>query len=165
MTPFLRLPARAAAACLLVAALGANAHAGLGRPLADAARDGTVLTQAPRLAAQAAAGSSPAAAAAVQTQTVQTPQGTTVTEYANAAGTVFAITWKGPFKPDLQQLLGSYFAPYVQAASAQPQQLNLSLVKGSDIVVHSAGRMRGFFGLAWVPSLVPPGFDPSMLQP
>ncbi|MGE0071487.1 MAG: DUF2844 domain-containing protein [Thiomonas sp.] len=164
MTSFLRLPARAAVACLILAALGANAHAGLGRPLADAAKDGTLLTQAPRLAAQAAAGNA-TAAAAVQAQTVQTPQGTTVTEYANAAGTVFAITWKGPFKPDLQQLLGSYFAPYVQAANAQPQQLNLSLVKGSDIVVHSGGRMRGFFGVAWVPSLLPPGFDPATLQP
>ena len=92
-------------------------------------------------------------------------QGVTVTEYANAGGVVFAVTWKGPFKPDLQQLLGSYFSPYVDAAKTQTQQLNLSLVTGSDIVVHSAGRMRGFIGVAWVPSLVPAGFDPSTLQP
>lgn len=144
----------------------ACAHAGLGRPLLDAAQDGKPIGQVQRVAAQAASGAVAAGdASAVQAQTVQTPQGVTVTEYANAAGTVFAITWKGPFKPDLQQLLGSYFAPYVKAAKASPQQLNLSMVKGGDIVVHSAGRMRGFLGVAWVPSLVPAGFDPATLQP
>ncbi|OYV39754.1 MAG: hypothetical protein B7Z83_02110 [Thiomonas sp. 20-64-5] len=149
---------------VLLALLGASAQAGLGRPLSEAARDGQPVAQVQRYAAQAASGAA-AGAASVQTQTVQTPQGVAITEYANAAGTVFAITWKGPFKPDLQQLLGSYFAPYVQAAKTQTQQLNLSMVKGSDIVVHSAGRMRGFLGVAWVPTLVPAGFDPSRLQP
>lgn len=142
----------------------ATAHAGLGRPLSEAVNDGKPVAQVQRFSAQATPGGS-ASTDPVTSQTVQTPQGVTVTEYANAAGTVFAITWKGPFKPDLQQLLGSYFAPYLSAANAQTQQLNLSMVKGSNIVVHSAGRMRGFFGVAWVPSLVPAGFDPSKLQP
>ncbi|MGC8507202.1 MAG: DUF2844 domain-containing protein [Thiomonas sp.] len=149
---------------LLLALLGASAQAGLGRPLSDAAQDGQPVAQVQRYAAQAASGAT-ATTASVQTQTVQTAQGVTVTEYANAAGTVFAITWKGPFKPDLQQLLGSYFAPYIQAANTQTQQLNLSMVQGQNIVVHSAGRMRGFLGVAWVPTLVPAGFDPSRLQP
>ena len=149
---------------LLCALSGVSAHAGLGRPLSEAANDGKPIAQVQRFSAQFTPGST-ASADTVTSQAVQTPQGVTVTEYANAAGTVFAITWKGPFKPDLQQLLGSYFAPYINAANAQTQQLNLSMVKGSNIVVHSAGRMRGFFGVAWVPSLVPAGFDPSKLQP
>src|SRR6185437_2719268 len=33
-----------------------------------------------------------------------------VNEYANRAGQVFAITWHGPLPPNLQQLLGTYFA-------------------------------------------------------
>ncbi len=150
---------------LVLALLGASAQAGLGRPLADAAQDGKPVAQVQRFSAQATAGAASGAAAAVSMQTVQTPQGVTITEYANAAGTVFALTWKGPFKPDLQQLLGSYFAPYVKAANAQTQQLNLSMVKTDAIVVHVAGRMRGFVGVAWVPTLVPAGFDPSQLQP
>ena len=151
---------------LTLALSSLSAQAGLGRPLSEAAQDGHPVSQVQRVAAQATSGSVAASnASAVQSQTVQTPQGVTVTEYANAAGTVFAITWKGPFKPNLHQLLGSYFAPYVHAAQTQTQQLNVSLVAGSDIVVHSAGRMRGFLGVAWVPSLVPAGFDPSSLQP
>lgn len=143
-----------------------SAQAGLGRPLLDAAQDGKPVAQVQRFSAQAVSGAASAAAAsAVTQQTVLTPQGVTVTEYANAQGTVFALTWKGPFKPDLQQLLGSYFAPYLKAANAQTQQLNLSMVKTGDIVVNVAGRMRGFVGVAWVPTLVPAGFDPSKLQP
>jgi len=149
---------------LLCALSGVSAQAGLGRPLSEAANDGKPIAQVQRFSAQATPGGT-ASADTVTSQAVQTPQGVTVTEYANAAGTVFAITWKGPFKPDLQQLLGSYFAPYISAANTQTQQLNLSMVKGSNIVVHSAGRMRGFFGVAWVPSLVPAGFEPSKLQP
>ena len=150
---------------LAFALSGLSAYAGLGRPLSQAPQDGQPVTQVQRFTAKAASGASASSAPAVQSQTLQTPQGVTVTEYANADGVVFAVTWKGPFKPDLQQLLGSYFSPYVSAARTQTQQLNLSLVTGSDIVVHSAGRMRGFLGVAWVPSLVPAGFDPSTLQP
>lgn len=152
--------------CLIglgAALIGPSAHAGLGRALADASQDGKVVAGAQRFAAQSA--SAATGAAAVQTQTVETAQGATVTEYANAAGTVFAITWKGPFKPDLQQLLGGYFGGYVQAARSVLPQPGQSRVSGSDIVVRSAGRMRGFVGAAWVPSLVPTGFDPSTLQP
>ena len=32
-----------------------------------------------------------------------------IKEYTNAKGVVFAVTWRGPFKPDLHQLLGDYF--------------------------------------------------------
>ena len=150
---------------LALALSGMSAYAGLGHPLSQAPQDGQPVTQVQRFTAKATSGASAESTPAVQSQTLQTPQGVTVTEYADAAGVVFAVTWKGPFKPDLQQLLGSYFSPYVDAAKSQTQQLNLSLVTGSDIVVHSAGRMRGFLGVAWVPSLVPAGFDPSTLQP
>jgi len=148
---------------LILALCGAQAQAGLGKPLSAAQQDGKPVGQVQRFIAKA--GTDAGSAAAVTTQTVQTAQGVLVTEYANAAGTVFAITWKGPLKPDLQQLLGRYFAPYLQAAKVQPQQLNHSVVDSGDVVVHVVGRMRSFFGVAWVPALVPAGFDPARLSP
>ena len=148
---------------LAAALIGPPAHAGLGRGLSDAARDGKPVGGVDRLAAQAV--SAAGRATGVRTQAVETTQGVTVTEYANLQGTVFAITWRGPFKPDLQQLLGDYFGDYLKAAQGAVPQPNQSRVHGSDIVVRSAGRMRGFVGVAWVPSLVPAGFDPSTLQP
>src|ERR1700722_9164389 len=41
--------------------------------------------------------------------------GTVVREYVTSAGQVFAVAWQGPFFPDMQQLLGSYFEPYSAA--------------------------------------------------
>jgi hypothetical protein len=143
------------------------AHAALGQGLASAAHDGTPVAAPQRLIAKAALAASAAAgaAAAVQSQVVLTPQGATVTEYANAAGTIFAITWRGPFKPDLQQLLGQYFAPFQQGLPRAGLGLTAAVVHGDNIVVHSFGHMRNFYGLAWVPSLLPAGFDVAGLQP
>src|SRR6185369_15713416 len=36
--------------------------------------------------------------------------GVVVDEYVDAAGKVFALSWSGPFKPNLQRLLGRHFA-------------------------------------------------------
>ncbi len=151
------------------------AHAALGQALASAAQDGTPLKAPQRVAVKAAsavsaaaapaASSAAGAAAAVQSQVVLTPQGATVTEYANASGTVFAITWRGPFKPDLQQLLGQYFASFQQGVPRAGLGLTAAVVHGNNIVVHSFGRMRNFYGVAWVPSLLPAGFDVTGLQP
>ncbi len=158
----------------LVLTLGSlPAEAGLGRPLSAAAQDGTPIAAGPalpgpRLAAKAASAATPATPATalpVQSQSIQTPQGASVTEYAAASGPVFAITWRGPFKPDLQQLLGQYFAPFAQGRPRAGLGLTASVVHGNDIVVHSFGRMRNFYGAAWVPSLVPAGFDVAGLQP
>src|ERR1700761_457030 len=43
---------------------------------------------------------------------IQQPYGTVIREYAGLDGKVFAVTWRGPFSPNLQQTLGSYFAQY-----------------------------------------------------
>jgi hypothetical protein len=96
--------------------------------------------------------------------------GTVVHEYATPQGTVFAVTWQGPLPPDLRQLLGSYYAQYHSAVAAQAQararagmhrQLSIA---ATDLVVQSIGRMRGFRGKAYVPSLLPAGVSIADLQ-
>jgi len=47
---------------------------------------------------------------------ITTPYGTVVREYVSPDGKVFGVAWRGPFLPDLQQLLGSYYAQFVQGA-------------------------------------------------
>jgi hypothetical protein len=94
--------------------------------------------------------------------------GLVVREYVTRQGQVFAITWQGPFKPDLKQLLGDYFARYQSAVAAAAQNRagrhRHFAVSGSDVVVQSSGRMRAFQGLAYIPSLVPAGVSVSELQ-
>ncbi len=137
------------------------AHAGLGQHLDAASADGRLVAGAPRLVARIA---SAAMQAGVQTQTVQTVQGDTVVEYADASGMVFAVTWRGPFSPNLAQILGTYFGAYIQATHVV-RGLTDASSQSADIVVHSHGHMRNFDGVAWVPALVPAGFDASGLTP
>lgn len=82
-----------------------------------------------------------------------------VHEYTTPAGKVFAVTWQGPFPPDLRQLFGSYFTQYQSALAAQPRPgMHRQLrVAQADLVVESAGHLRSFRGMAYVPSLVPAG--------
>ena len=97
--------------------------------------------------------------AAYTVHELQLDTGTVVREYASASGQVFAVTWRGPVLPDLSQWLGGYFGAFKQEAD----QLRQAGRRGSPInmaqeglVVRSNGRMRNFFGHAYVPALVPP---------
>ena len=47
------------------------------------------------------------------------PGKTMIKEYVSPEGKVFTITWSGPFIPNMQQLLGTYFDRFAQAAKAQ----------------------------------------------
>lgn len=89
---------------------------------------------------------------------LQTDSGIIVREYASTAGKVFAVTWQGPFMPDLQQLLGSYFPAFKIAADARRAAgaRGPVAIQQDDLVVQSAGHMRAYSGRAYVPSLIPP---------
>jgi hypothetical protein len=88
---------------------------------------------------------------------MQMPNGTIVREFANADGIVFAVTWRGPFPPDLRQTLGTYFQKYQSAPRAGPHGHTHDVVQEPDLVVHSGGHLRAFLGNAYVPQLVPQG--------
>jgi uncharacterized protein DUF2844 len=87
-----------------------------------------------------------------------TSTGVHVREYLSN-GKVFAVSWQGPFIPDLKQMLGAYYARYSQAASAPHVGGRRHLrIEQPGLVVESNGRMRAFYGRAWDPALLPPNF-------
>jgi hypothetical protein len=94
-----------------------------------------------------------------------TPYFTVVREYVGPDGKVFGVTWQGPFLPNIQQLLGNSYPEFAQAAqearSAQPRRSrNAPLtVATPDLVVHSAGHTRSYFGRAYIPGMMPQGVD------
>lgn len=91
---------------------------------------------------------------------IQAPSGTVVREYVSAAGKVFGVAWKGPFLPDLHQILGASFTPFTEAVQAQKRQRTGHgpvLVQQDALVVKSAGHARNFFGKAYLPELLPQG--------
>jgi hypothetical protein len=91
--------------------------------------------------------------------------GTTVREYAAADGKVFAVAWKGPWRPDLRQLLGEYFSDYQQAAKGKHTGHNGPLRSATDrLVIEMSGHPRAFYGRAYVPDLVPAGVEPADIK-
>ncbi|RYZ67408.1 MAG: DUF2844 domain-containing protein [Proteobacteria bacterium] len=87
--------------------------------------------------------------------------GTTIKEYSNAEGLVFAVSWRGLAAPDLEVLFGTYFAEYKQTlnlAPRQPGKRSVSMDTGR-MVVRRSGHMRDQRGFAHVPSLVPAGLN------
>ena len=95
---------------------------------------------------------------------VQLASGTVLREYSGLDGKVFAVTWHGAFIPNLRQALGSYFDEVsAQAAAGKGDRKHL-VVRRPDLVVESAGHMRAYHGLAYLPQAVPGGVSPGDLQ-
>jgi hypothetical protein len=84
--------------------------------------------------------------------------GTTIREYVSPSGKVFGVAWDGPTLPDLRQVLGLYFDPYVQAAqAAQKKRVGRGpfRIEEPTFVVEQSGHPRAFAGRAYVPQLMP----------
>jgi hypothetical protein len=88
------------------------------------------------------------------------PGGTSVREYVNDNGLVFAVSWSGPFLPDLRNLLGQHFQTFTSESARRPKAGHSRVVvKQQDVTIESTGHMRAYSGRAWVNSLLPPGFN------
>src|SRR5690606_22139825 len=66
-------------------------------------------------------------------QEVAGNDGLIVREYADAGGTVFAVSWQGPVKPDLHMLLGRHFGRLHRATPAGTGPLH---VRDPDLVLY-----------------------------
>lgn len=95
---------------------------------------------------------------------MQTAAGGRVREYVSNSGTVFGVTWDGPSKPDLKQLLGQYYDQYLQSERSARRRRGPVSLHSSSLVVESAGHMRAFTGRAYVPELLPEGVTTNDIQ-
>jgi len=84
--------------------------------------------------------------------------GTTIREFVSPEGKVFGVSWSGPVRPDLQQLLGSYYqraSQLVQQDKAQRNGRHPISISQPDLVIQMGGHQRAFSGHVYVPSLTP----------
>ena len=94
---------------------------------------------------------------------IQVPTGQL--EFVAPDGNVFGVAWEGPFQPDLQQVLGSYFATMKQAVAAQQRHGHGPVsIETSGFVFQQGGHARNFHGRAYVPAMVPQGVDVTEIQ-
>jgi hypothetical protein len=143
------LLALAAAAAAL--ALVGPAHASLGGAYETVERDRA------HMAARVAS----AQAASYRVHTLTLANQGVVKEFTRPDGTVFAIAWRGPGRPDLRQLLGARFSQLqAENAPAAGRRIRRPMsVNRSDLVVHSAGHPGGFWGFAYLPAMQPADFS------
>jgi hypothetical protein len=137
---------RRAAALLALTAWVPLAHATLGLDRASVDAD--------RAEAQASVREVPHAAFAVHE--LSTGSHGIVREYVSPEGQVFAITWHGPAKPNLRQLLGVQFDA-LAAAAPQPHTRGHMAARVGNLVFESTGRMRSFNGRAYLSNALPAG--------
>jgi hypothetical protein len=157
VTFLFRVSSIAAVATALIAASLAAGPAGatLGAPFASIERDRAHMRATHVVAARAA----------YSVHSLTAPNGV-LREFTRADGTVFAVAWQGPARPDLRQALGPYFD---ELNAANPRRVrggrHIPLAANrSDLVVRSGGHSGAFFGVAYVPGLVPAGVTPAELR-
>ena len=142
-------PAMALAAVLLAGSVTPPAFAALG---GDAT---SVDTDTAKMKGQSRA----TAVAGYTVKEITLPSGTVVREYVSAEAKVFAVTWSGVSRPDLQQTLGTYFEQYKAAATAPHAGHHHLTIHQPELVLISGGHMRAWTGKAYVPALLPPNFS------
>ncbi len=92
--------------------------------------------------------------AAYTVHEMQTESATLVREFVSPQGKVFGITWQGPTRPDLQQVLGSYYSEF--AAARPTRRIHGPVtIRTPNLVIQSGGHMRALTGRAYVPAMVP----------
>lgn len=156
MKPILApLAAATLGAGLLLGSSLSPAHAGLGQPVASVSADRAAMKG--QLRQRSGVG--------YTVQVITLPSGTVVKEFVSPGGIVFAVSWRGPTMPNLEQTLGSrYFAQLTSAEQSRRFGHNHVEVSGPKFVLHAGGHMRAFYGMAYVPSLVPSGVSLSNLH-
>jgi hypothetical protein len=88
--------------------------------------------------------------------------GGAVREFTNTDGTVFAVSWMGPRRPDLRQLFGSAYFQRFQADNAQTGHIRMRRALASthaDFIVRTGGVSSAQWGYAILPQATPNGFD------
>ena len=149
-------------------ALATTAHADLrGQPILPTSTD----TGAATVSGMSVRAAKMTTASAYTERSVTLSGGTIEREYINAAGTVFAVTWNGPFMPDLQSLFGQTAYDQYVAALQTAQANTTGRRKGGPVAlsenglnVQITGHQRAIAGRAYVPSLLPSGVTVDALQ-
>src|SRR3954447_6825055 len=94
---------------------------------------------------------------------MQAQSGTVVREFVSPQGKVFGVTWHGSSVPDLQQLLGSYYAEFIHAAPVRRSHGPVS-IQTPNFIIQSGGHQRALAGRAYIPEMLPDGVRAGEIQ-
>ena len=130
--------------CLVLSALSCSAFAALGGDVSSIQADQAHMRAQRRVVQNAA----------YTVHEIQTESATVVREFVSPDGKVFGISWQGPTRPDLQQMLGNYYSEF--AASRPTRRMHGPVtIRTQNLIIQSGGHMRALTGRAFVPAMVP----------
>jgi hypothetical protein len=93
------------------------------------------------------------------------PSGIVVRQYVSNNDIVFAVTWNGPFIPNLKQLLGVHFDTMVARQAKQSNAGHRFFSQHeADLVIESGGHQRSFSGRAYLSSVIPANVSEQEIQ-
>ncbi|KFX62815.1 DUF2844 domain-containing protein [Paraburkholderia fungorum] len=143
-------------AMLAAMLLPLTSHATLGGAPSASPSSSIMLRATPQSAASASTGSANTPSTAPYTmRESRDANGVTIREYVLPSNVVFAVRWEGPIRPDMTALLGSYFPNYVSAGESRARGTSPLIEGNGDFRIESAGRLGHFFGIAYLPRLMP----------
>ncbi|WP_413578384.1 DUF2844 domain-containing protein [Bdellovibrio sp. HCB290] len=98
---------------------------------------------------------------ATYTVTESETAGIKIRQFVNSQGRVFAITWKGTDLPPLEELLGTHLPEYRDKIAARGRIFGRKTlkIKTENIVVEGSSRQTDQRGRAYIPAILPEGFD------
>jgi hypothetical protein len=85
------------------------------------------------------------------------PTRSIVREYLANDGTVFGVSWRGPWRPDLRLLLGKYYPEFLDAMRSRRMARGPVTIRLPGLVVELSGHQRAFYGRAYATDAVPAG--------
>ncbi len=95
---------------------------------------------------------------------ISASDGTIVREYASPAGDVFGVSWRGPTRPNLIELLGDHYPAFQQASRSPGRRRGPLVVRTEHLVVEMGGHMRDFHGRAYLPDRLPASVPPAAVR-
>jgi hypothetical protein len=93
--------------------------------------------------------------------------GTVAREFVRSDGTVFAVSWQGPQRPNLKQLFGDSYFNRFQSDNKSTARIRMRRAMTSthnDFVVRTGGHSGAFWGFAYLPQTAPGDFPIQTLQ-
>lgn len=93
---------------------------------------------------------------------LSSPLGMVIREYVSSNGTVFAISWHGPFAPDMHRVLAKRFELYsLELKKQNTRTMGHSAldIRTPFLAMESVGHMRAYARRAYNPSLLPAGIN------
>jgi hypothetical protein len=145
--------------CLITAMATQVGHAALGGNAADIEAEAQAMKVARPVKAL------PRVAPDYSVHEIVLSTGTVIHQYVSTSDKVFAVTWSGPSKPDLRQLLGPSFETMNARHARQVHMGHSTVVQHEpDLVVESGGHPRSFAGRAYLPGALPSGLVPADIR-